>query len=306
MNIIETIISNQLIPPVLYHYTSPSRFIDIVEGRCLLAFNLQHIKNNDSFEYTIELVEKELREQLKHKSRLLRTKGKHDGTGKQIKLLSELTKRLSELARFHIFIVSLTQDGDAKSSWQDYCPKGIGVSIGFDAAHLNELAQQQGFILAGCCHTRREQENAVKALIGESVDKIKTEDKNASEWLLTLNNTADEFATKTVQLAALFKHPHCSEKSEWRLLAMPTPILPTNSSIRFMGNDLMPAPYLKFMLSDNTGMASLIPKVIIGPAPDKKLSRGSLELFLSARALESITITHSRIPYSSHGQVGKS
>lgn len=298
MSVLDKFLIDQMVPPVLYHYTSSKCFTEIVESGCLFAVSIRHIKNDISFAYTITMVKKELQKQLKHQKLLLKKEDPKDTVRKKIRLLSELIKRVASMEQFHIFIFSLSQDGDAISSWKDYCPEGIGFSIGFDTEHLQNLAKRQGFALVGCCHNKTEQENIVKDMIADSVEKIKTDGKNTSEWLLTLNNTADEFATKTIQLAAVYKHPHCSEKSEWRLFAMPTPILPTNSSMQFMDKKSMPAPYLKFMLSDEKEIAPLIPSVIIGPTPDKNLSRNSLELFLSAHGLQSCTIHYSHIPYS--------
>jgi Protein of unknown function (DUF2971) len=298
MSILDKILSHQIVPPVLYHYTSPKCFTEIVESGCLFAVSIRHINNDISFSHTITLVKEELQKQIKRQKLLLKKEGQKDTIWKNIKLLSELMKRMASLEQFHIFIVSFSQNGDATTSWQDYCPEGIGFSIGFNTQHLRDLAKRQGFILIGCCHNKTDQEKIVKALVEESVEKIKTDSKNNSEWFLTLTNTADEFAAKIIQLASICKHPHCTETSEWRLFAMPTPILPTNSSMQFMEKKSMPAPYLKFMLPDEKEIAPLLHKVIIGPTPDKKLSRDSLELFLSTRGLQSCAIHHSQIPYS--------
>ncbi len=298
MSIFDKILSDAILPPVLYHYTSPKCFTEIVESGYLYAANIRYIKNDISFSYTIEMVREELKRQIKSLKRLLKKEGRTDVPEKKIRLLNELIKRLASLEQFHIFIISFSQDSDLSSSWQDYCPGGIGLSIGFDTERLTYLAKRQGFKLVGCNHNKTEQERIVNALVSESIEKIKPDSKNASEWPLTLNTTADEFALKTIQMAAIFKHPSCSEKSEWRLFSMPIPILPTNSSIRFRGGESMLIPCLEFMLADKKDGEPPIKKIIIGPTTDKKLSRNSLELFMSANALKSCSILYSQIPYS--------
>jgi len=298
MSIFDKIFSDSILPPVLYHYTSPKCFAKIVESGYLYAANIRYIKNDISFSYTIEMVREEIKRQIQSLKRLFKKAHTDDVPEKKIRLLNGLIKRLASLEQFHIFIISFSQDSDLSSSWQDYCPGGIGLSIGFDTERLAYLAKRQGFKLVGCSHNKAEQEKIVNALVSESIEKIKTDSNNASEWLLTLNTAVDEFALKTIQLTAMFKHPSCSEKSEWRLFSMPVPILPTNSSIRFRGGESMLVPYLEFMLADKKNATPLIKKIIVGPTPDKKLSHNSLELFMSVNALKSCTIHYSQLPYS--------
>ena len=169
MSIFDKILSDAILPPILYHYTSPKCFAKIVESVHLYAVNMRYIKNDISFSYTIEMVKEEIKRQIKPLKHLFKKKDKAGVLEKKIRLLNELIKRLASLEQFHIFIISFTQDGDMNSSWQDYCPSGIGFSIGFDIKHLAYLAKRQGFKLVGCNHNKAEQERIVNALVSESI-----------------------------------------------------------------------------------------------------------------------------------------
>jgi hypothetical protein len=297
MNIIDTIHTNYMLPPILYHYTSPACFSKIVEGRYLFASHLGFIKNDISFSYTVELVREELKRRIKSIKLPFKNKRQSGVQEKKIRLLKGFIKRLGSLEQFHIFVISFSLDGDMGSSWQNYCPGGIGFSMGFDAGCLDMLAKNQGFTLVECIHDASEQKKIIHSLVSESVETEKMDMNNDSEWLLAINTSADEFALNTVRLAAIFKHPSYHEKAEWRMFSMPVPILPTNSSIRFRKEGPALIPCQNFMLSNSISDVPFLKKTIIGPTPDKTLSSSSLELFLSVNALQSCIVEYSQIPH---------
>lgn len=298
MTILDTILSDTSLPPVLYHYTSPDRFKKIIDSGHLRVSDIRYVENDISFSYTREFVADHLLRLMQPLKRRMNRKNRTDNLEIKLKLLNELKKRLASLEQFHMFVTSFSQDGDLGSSWRDYCPGSIGYSIGFAGDTLSRLAGQQEFRLVECIRSKSGQENIVSAIVSESMGRLKTGSKDASEWLLTLNTAADEFVLKTIQLAAVFQHPSSHERSAWRLFSMPVPILPTNSTMRFRSSQTKLVPYLEFMLSEKKGAVPDIRKVIIGPTPDPKLSRDSLELFMSANSLQSCVVHYSRVPYT--------
>ena len=78
MSIFDKILSDAILPPVLYHYTSPKCFAEIVESGYLYAANIRYINNDISFSYTIEMVREELKSQIKSLRPLLKKKDHAD------------------------------------------------------------------------------------------------------------------------------------------------------------------------------------------------------------------------------------
>jgi hypothetical protein len=57
------------------------------------------------------------------------------------RFLDQLFSDLEKIDRTNVCVCSFSEKGDLLSQWRGYCPQGVGYSIGFDSAKLNELAK---------------------------------------------------------------------------------------------------------------------------------------------------------------------
>jgi hypothetical protein len=126
-------------PETLYHYTSQSGLLGIVETNELWATKLQYM--NDDLEFRIAL--SMAREQLEAI--------KEHGNAASIAAYA-LQNSLAGLDDINIFSVCFCETGDLLSQWRGYSASGGGFSIGFDTNVLIDAVHSDNFILGKCIY----------------------------------------------------------------------------------------------------------------------------------------------------------
>lgn len=139
-------------PPVLYHYTTQAGLLGILESNCLWATAAQYLNDSSEYEYGLQLIADRLSSTAK------------EAVDETVAAkLAEIAKDLSPFPG--VCVVSLTKDGDLLSQWRAYGGRAGGVALGFCAAHLSNIAQEQGFELVRCLYTDAQKHAAIDTLI---------------------------------------------------------------------------------------------------------------------------------------------
>lgn len=324
--------SEQSPPSVLYHYTTQTGVLGILESKCIWATEIRYLNDASEFIFFVDMVKAAIEEARGATVGL----SKHEILSEGVNLLSGLTDLFREDTKFLYFVASFTAHGDLLSQWRAYSRDDIGYSIGFSSSKLQELARLQDFSLKGCVYDYDQQrqilhdlfQTAIRAestikdyhqeggLTDEGVESINsllagrgiTKQKVIDTFLkkgyeFGLRNAALFLARRLLQIGQGFKHHGFREESEWRVISSVTPITKQGMppiplrDLKFRVGKHMIIPYTEFKLTDEENPNLPIEEIIVGPTPHEALARASVEALLSTKDLPSCKVKPSLIPY---------
>jgi hypothetical protein len=191
--------------------------------------------------------------------------------------------------RLGYYICSFSQEEDLLSQWRGYCPKGIGVSLGFKFSKLKECFGSSGFLIKRCIYNENKQLEQLRKLIKRTYNQIKILYTKEKERKLHL-----DFIIKFMKLAPIFKHPKFAAEREWRIIAgLKSEV---TKSIKFRSGQSMIVPYIETPLPRD-GENLYINKIVIGPTNERKLSKASIEYLLRSKNVKFDEVIYSTIPY---------
>lgn len=278
---------NEILPDVLYHYTSFEGFKGIINSKEIWATAADYL-HSDPTEITIaKTVALEI----------LREREKHFNGKEELYDSCKKSVENSDRSKGFQCICSFAEDGDLLSQWRAYCPKG-GVSIGFSVPKIggnNEYLYTKD----GSYHERYYvHENYIHKCIYEPKKQRKIMN---DLFNFVLERTEDvrilkTFIGKLIQTFSYsFKHETFKEENEWRLCCF---TLPDDNQIRYRVKDSKRIPYLPFWAVDNKDN-SIITSIIIGPCRDKEILKNSVSSCLKDSEIlllpQNIDVT--RTPY---------
>ena len=274
----------------LYHYTSFTGLLGIVNSGVLQASDIRYM--NDSAE-------------LRHSLNLLQTHVTHriiEGTDNP-RLLNQLLEWLSHriVSGSMLFGGSFRANGNLLSQWRGYSMHGKGVSLGFDPTHIRSCAERQRFQVGKCLYEAEQQQ----ALIAQIVDAVEIAAHQTEEYedpALRRDDKAyydvfERVEGDLLRIASILKHPSFEEEQEWRIVS---PVITDFSevSVHFREGTSMLIPYYKFQLTDGDNSSLELDHVYLGPTGNIELSMNSLELYLAKKlASPRRGISYCQIPY---------
>lgn len=270
----------------LYHYTSLSGLLGIVDSGHLRASDVRYMNDSTELRHTLDLMSEHI------------TRRVISGTDRPV-LLNQLADWLSHriVSSPMLFGASFRANGNLLSQWRGYSVHGKGVSLGFDPVHILECAKRQQFQVGRCIYEPQQQAR----LIEEVVDAVETYAASGA------TRDGDEQANlrifermegRLLRLAAILKHPAFEEEQEWRIVS---PVISDCgvAPVHFREGTSMLVPWYAFELREREGAAAMgLNHVYLGPTSNIDLSMNSLELFLSQRgASPRHGISYCQIPY---------
>lgn len=270
----------------LYHYTSLSGVLGIVESGHLRASDIRYMNDSTELRHTLELMREHI------------TRRVIAGTDRP-SLLNQLLDWLSHriVGGPMLFGASFRANGNLLSQWRGYSVHGKGVSLGFDPWHILTCARRQHFQVGRCVYDPARQ----KALIEEVVDAVERyadEAEHAGRDEAANQGIFEMIEGRLLRLAAILKHPAFEEEQEWRIVS---PVIndPADLSVHFREGVSMLVPWYAFDLRESEDRASMgLDHVYLGPTGNIDLSMNSLALFLAQRgAGPRRGITYCQIPY---------
>ena len=164
---VESLYNVSAIPQTLFHYTSTSGLLGILEQRALWASELRYLNDSVELTYGYQLLLSEAR---------TRTRS----SAQNAEILTQLEHWLEHRSRFGpmVFVAAFTGDGNLLSQWRAYCPPAGGVSFGVASRHLDQVCSANRFSLARCVYSTDEHRSlAVNSALGGEAHQ-------ASVWAL--------------------------------------------------------------------------------------------------------------------------
>src|SRR5262249_23286529 len=113
------------IPPIIYHYTSLSSFLQILQAKKPWASRSEFLNDATEFRYDQQIVSEQIDALEKHNSKY--------------KLFCYKLRQALEGEPDAPFISCFCQDGDLLSQWRGYSSHGQGICIGFHSEKLQRL-----------------------------------------------------------------------------------------------------------------------------------------------------------------------
>jgi len=283
-------------PPILYHYTSMSALLSIIETGRIRATHFRYL--NDSSEVTtmLDAVQKRLTERIRLEASADRSRE-----------LRELADAMKSRKVINEFVASFSEHGDDLSQWRSYCHDG-GVSLGFASGALRSQWVSNPDPSGGKPWWVGGSLKKVRYLGGEISDGLDSIIDNTLELGRTLDGKEGFFgkierieATRALLtlLAPLYKHHAFHHECEWRMiLRKPHKPMPGQ---RFRVGASTLVPYievdlnrdLEFKLSEKY----MLNKVVIGPTPNPQLSKDAIQNLFAAKGHPEVVVEISSIPY---------
>ena len=278
-------------PKLLFHYTSPSAFIGIIQNKQVWASNTRYLNDLKEIEHAVD-ISKNAIENLLNKS-----------TGEEQELLKEMVECSGSAAR-RIYVFSMSEERDLLSQWRAYCPKSGGYSIGFPSIQLQLMASKQDFVLCRCIYDNGEQYQIVSDIINSFLKIYKNKIVTGEKIDEARKETAYQFAQHIGLYGSLLKHPSFQEEKEWRLTSIY--IDEKNSQIDFRSGTVGIVPFFKFNLTDDEypnltrmddNKGSFV--TVVGPTGNSLAAQMAIQ-FAQTKYLGGAYHSTSSIPYNTY------
>jgi hypothetical protein len=273
---------------LLYHYTTLSGLLGIVNSRTLWASDIRYMNDSAELKHAGDLIRDEVHE------RISRKQGRPDLLGRFVDWVNH------RITNGHLlFGSSFRSHGNLLSQWRGYSPHGKGVSLGFSAEYILGCAESQQFQIGKCIYEPARQ----KRLIGRVLDALESQvedlltGQQSHERLLGVYaQVFDQIETDLLRLAAILKHPSFREEKEWRIVS-PVYTSSSDCTISFREANAMLVPYVEFDLAP-AGQPPQLEHVFVGPSPNSNISINSVRMFLAQNGIDpSRGIDYCQIPY---------
>jgi len=285
MRTINSIFESEVKIP-LYHYTGIGSLLGIASKNSLWASSISYMNDSKEIVHACETVETVLRGRLAF--------GEKNEELKFLEQLLEWTKTCSSVA-YTMFVFSLSEKPNLLSQWRSYTPHGKGVSLGFSANKVNEIARISDMKIARCIYEKAEQEE----IIGVLIEKLLV---NFRQQLPTIDITKQhptecyyefirQYTSDIFQVLAILKHSAFREECEWRLISTNIPKF-RDTRLKFREGASMLIPYIELPL----GSKPYFNQIILGPSQHQNLNMSGLSMFMSNQGI-SPQLTNCDIPY---------
>lgn len=286
---------NTAAPSTLYHYTTQAGLIGILEKKVLWASKMQYLNDSSEFRHALSITKT-----------VIETRKQQIKSDDERILITKIETVLRLLPTAHLFVGSLSAEGDLLSQWRGYCPDSNGFSIGFNVDQLRKALSQQGFSLAPCIYKQTEQFHLIDELFADVLnipntlnEDIFSPQRNPGFANLSkqLGPQASIFMRDLLTLGSLLKHCSFTEEREWRIVCGVIPHI--HPEFRIRPGKSMLIPYREIQLCGNDQPVS-IDEIIVGPTPHPDLATQSadhLAQSLKSKGIQVKSVRPSRIPY---------
>lgn len=266
--LVDSLYSVSDIPELLFHYTSTSGLLGILEARALWASELRYLNDSAELTYGYQLLLSEVRARTRSSSQ-------------HAEVLAQLEHWLEHRSRFGpmVFVAAFTGNGNLLSQWRAYCPPAGGVSFGVASDHLDKVCKNNQFSLARCIYSTDEHRQLVEQLIEHIVSAADSAGPN------TLAPSEESFhpvfyalEESLIRVCAVLKHSAFQEEAEWRAVssAFSDFVKGEGAKINYRAGSSMLVPYVLLPLADSNSIVP-VEDVITGPTPDPVAATQSVQ-----------------------------
>jgi Protein of unknown function (DUF2971) len=253
-------------PRILYHYTSASGLMGIVEKKEIWATKIDYLNDAHEFWHAHELAFEALTRRAKKSTKAVRF------------ALGQMKERLERRIDRGVFVASFSEEGDLLSQWRAYCPAKGGFSIGFPTEVIfSKRPFNQDLALQKCIYAEREQRRFIEDAISWCLEPLHRPSPAQERNLEGVGHScAWNFFFLMTLSAPILKSPGFAEEKEWRLVL----INHDSQTPLFRASDSIIVPYLPLRLYSET-TAFALSRVVVGPTGKLALSFESLKSYLA-------------------------
>lgn len=273
----------------LYHYTGIGSLLGIVDSGVLWASHIYYLNDSAEIVFACRLLQDLVKE---------RTIG---ASQQEADFLDEFLSWLGTFTNtaYHLFVFSLTEEGNLLSQWRSYTPHGKGIAIGFEVHFLMKKIRKQDLRIAKCLYERDEQRALMNDLLERMLISFAREKAtiDTSKFHPTQKYLGfmERFRGDILQVFALIKNPAFREEREWRIISKYYAKY-TVPEVKFREGACMLVPYIEIPIADKANPELLFERVILGPTEHNNLSHSALSSYLSNKRVCNKTVS-SGIPY---------
>jgi hypothetical protein len=265
----------------LYHYTSQSGLLGIIDKREIWATHTQYLNDRREYLHALEVVREEI-------DKLLVSSGQESRI-----ILEEMKDGLSGIESMNVCVCSFSEDRDSLSQWRAYSSGPSGFAIGFSGDFLAEVAEDKQWYLAPCIYGPDQQRVLIRALV-EEVFEHNVERRGTNEAEQDDLPLGGNLCAYLHRYAPLLKHYSFRGEKEWRGISRP---LSCNHELfDFREGNSMLIPYYRLPLIDKK-QNFRVHEVVVGPTPNEQQSQRSVKSFLVRHGFKEVPVELSSVPY---------
>ena len=264
----------------LYHYTTFSGLMGIVDCGALWASDIRYMNDAAELIHTANLIKVEVQRRLSAGSC-------------HAQLLAEFQDWVkNRITNGHmLFATSFRSNGNLLSQWRGYSSVGKGVSLGFTPENIVRSAQAHKFKVGRCIYELGEQKNLIASVVN-TVEKMACA-THAQDY----ESVFVKIEKDLLRIAAVLKHPSFQEEDEWRVVS-PTYTDYVDSPVAFREGTSMIVPYVEFPLFYGAEQSLQMYHLYVGPTPNIDISMNSVTMFLRKKGIRlARPASYCEIPY---------
>lgn len=285
---------------IVFHYTSFDGLLGMTNSASIWGTNILYLNDASEFIYAKSFLNQELQGFCQTNSGFKKGTSLDESPGYYFfEIVEENINKMLPSEHFGFYVCSFSEEPNLLSQWRGYCKNGTGYSLGFSVSRLREIAKRADFAIKPCIYNKKEQVDAIRALLQKFSDRFLVEigsaEKKGAAWDSKSKYIAVDFLQEFIQLAPFLKHQKFEEEREWRIMAG----LKTNhikSQLKFRPGNTMIVPYIDMPLPME-GDQLVIDELFPGPTNERELSMASVGLLLKSRNVRCSKINCSTIPY---------
>jgi len=280
---------------IIYHYTTPEKFLSIVNNQSFYFTNLNYLNDRKEFHHGVDLILQVI-----------------DGWSSDdvTKIIFEkIKKNIQYIHKSSKYVSCFSCNGDLLSQWRAYANQGKGISIGFDVTSINQFEVgdiESKYIL----YNKKYQTEIIEEIIKIQIDFF-THIWEFYDW--EGHGFESLVATSILDflegVITVFKHPSFSEEREFRLeWKIDGQIIKLEESdVIFRSSETLIIPYINLQYLDLGAAKSQeypgpirrlpIKEIIIGPSLEYEPNKQAISSLLQGLGYDKVKILESKIPY---------
>jgi hypothetical protein len=273
---------NRDLPPILYHYTSQTGLIGMLNTKTIWASKIHYLNDSKEFALALCLARREL------------TKRIRAATSKVERSRLELLRdTIYTIEGVNTCVCCFSAKRDALSQWRGYGGGDAGFSVGFTREWFTRVKETLDLSLIRCIYDPECQQRLIQDAIDEFL--ATNADKEPDYWdrnrgyrnpdrprtFVALRHAGEDFATRLSLIAPQIKDKAFENEKEWRLVAATV----SAHELHHRPGRSMLIPYYKIPIGDDDKFDS-IREIVVGPTPHPKLSVASVRSLAIAAGLD--------------------
>lgn len=257
---------------VLYHYTTSTGLLGILETQIIWGTEVSYINDAQEIKYGIDLVVNQFGSYAKGKDDLVQEIA--------TRTLSILTQQQS------IFVACFCEDGDLLSQWRGYSGFGLGYSIGLNPVELAKNKRKDPFRYIDIRRVIYDKDDQI-SIVNSELDFIldasgKLLENHTEERRRIINHAAGLLAAFLNDQIVRFKSDAFQEEREWRAIYVNSDRnIGGKQPVKFRTDGGQIVPYMELDLGPSARKetwALPITEIIAGPQIDYHKAGKSIEL----------------------------